>query len=109
MKPANCFSVEYILGTRDNKPKEEKIVSKGKISSKDEEIHTKVDVQAEEKQENTNEVEDTPMTTSDKGNFLFSLLHCFRSVINTCTYACCASVLRPVIFRSFSSLLKYAK
>ena len=77
MKPANCFSVEYILGTRDNKPKEEKIVSKGKISSKDEEIHTKVDVQAEEKQENTNEVEDTPMTTSDKGNFLFSLLHCF--------------------------------
>ena len=69
MKSGNCFTVEYILGTRDNKPKES--IAKGKFTDKaierDEEKRSRTESKDHIKHEKDNDHEDQLIITSTKG------------------------------------------
>ena len=66
MKPANCFSVEYILGVHNDKRKEN-AVDKRKLSTEEDDVRMKVDVKIEEKQEKSHSDDDQVIITSEKG------------------------------------------
>lgn len=78
MKSGNCFTVEYILGTRDNKPKES--IAKGKFNDKaierEDEKRSRTESKNDMKHEKDNDHEDQLIITSTKG------MHSLLSFIN---------------------------
>ena len=67
MKPANCFSVEYILGVHNDKRKEN-VADKRKLSNEEDDVkRMKVGVKIEEKQEKSHSDDDHVIITSEKG------------------------------------------